>query len=164
VAYRYRCTAWLAMRWAGPMPNRKPLLPFGTRLAGGGANYLLWQQDFGDCASGENGSSVPRVCSGEQVMPRDRADRCEVTPSLESADSLSATANSQLHLSECRDPSSASPAELWSGEGGRSGGCRASRTRSTCSASPPTIRISQRVGDEMANTPGAADQRRPTER
>ena len=41
-------------------------------------------------------------------MPRDRADRCEVTSSLESADSLSA-ANSQLHLSECRNPSSASP-------------------------------------------------------
>jgi hypothetical protein len=42
-------------------------------------------------------------------MSRDRADRCEVTSSLESADSLSATANSQLHLSECRNPSSASP-------------------------------------------------------
>jgi hypothetical protein len=42
-------------------------------------------------------------------MPRDRAGRCEVTSSLESADSISATANSQLHLSQCRNPSSASP-------------------------------------------------------
>jgi hypothetical protein len=70
---------------------------------------FLWQQDLSECTSVDDGSSVPRVCSGELVVPRDRTDRCEVASSLDSADSLSATANSQLHLSECRNPSSASP-------------------------------------------------------
>jgi hypothetical protein len=39
---------------------------------------------------------------------RDRTDRCEVTSIVESADSLSATTNSQLHLSECRSLAPAS--------------------------------------------------------
>jgi hypothetical protein len=70
---------------------------------------FLWQQDVGDCAPVDNGSSVPRVCSEELVLPGDRTDRCEVASSLDSADSRSATANSQLHLSECRSLSLASP-------------------------------------------------------
>jgi hypothetical protein len=56
-----------------------------------------------------NGSSVPGVCSGQLVLPRDWTDRCEVTSNLEDADRLSVCANSQLHLSECRSPSPASP-------------------------------------------------------
>ena len=38
---------------------------------------FFWQQDLGDCVSTDNGSSIPRVCSGELVLPRDRKYRCE---------------------------------------------------------------------------------------
>jgi hypothetical protein len=71
---------------------------------------LLWQQDLGDCASVVDGSSVRHVCSGELVLPRDRRDRCDVILKLEDgADPFLASANSQLHLSECRSLSPASP-------------------------------------------------------
>jgi hypothetical protein len=82
---------------------------FWHSIGSRGANYLFVAARFWRLRLRDNGSSVPRVCSGEQVMPRDRADRCEVTPSLEIADPVSATANSRLHLSECRNPLSASP-------------------------------------------------------
>jgi hypothetical protein len=42
-------------------------------------------------------------------LPRDEMDPCEVTSIFEGSDRLSANANSQLHLSECRSLSPASP-------------------------------------------------------
>jgi hypothetical protein len=58
--------------------------------------------DLGVCLLALWRPSFSRMFSGGLVLPRDQMDRCDATSILDRADRLPASADSQLHLSECR--------------------------------------------------------------